>query len=396
MDNGELFPFLHSTPTFPEWAVFARADIDGVVAQEVQSALLSLSEHKHVGDAIYDCLTSNLTSSEQKDVCRQAPPAYFYEKARCDTTREIAEIARQAGLTGSHNGFRTPKSYFHIRTMQAAAGFLEQDERGTFCGRSMVVCHSVCRSINPKITSVFLCLVLVNRRHLHIAHTGAWKCIQASTLYEGISCPVGTYKVKHEIFVKQCAEQGLDCPEGTECFCRPCIHAFEVDVMQIGFDSWNQSSYGAVSDNAGLDADAEIALSVDLIAASIDEDEDFLGCDKMSLCGKFPQRDTAKFVIYDNRERLGSDVRVVMHAGQETLDLPVTPHPNISFLYQFEYTTNTRGISIMEVFFDDVQIPESPFRIETTKADCGDHLKEAVSTILLVQSSPPCRVIIAF
>jgi ABC-type phosphate/phosphonate transport system substrate-binding protein len=132
MDNGELFPFLHSTPTFPEWPVFARADIDRVVAQEVQSALLSFSDHKKVGDAIYDCLTSNLTSSEQKDVCRQAPPAYFYEKARCDTTREIAEIARQAGQAGSHNGFRTPKSYFNIRTMQAAAGFIQQDERGTY------------------------------------------------------------------------------------------------------------------------------------------------------------------------------------------------------------------------------------------------------------------------
>jgi hypothetical protein len=181
--------------------------------------------------------------------------------------------------------------------------------------------------------------------------------------------------VKHEIFVKQCSDQGLDCPEGTQCFCRPCIQAFEVDVMQIGFDSWKQVSYGSASEDA---ADEE-ALSADLIAATIKTDTDFLGCDKMSLCGKFPQRDTAKFVIYDNRERVGSDVSVVMHAGQDTLDLPVMPHPNISFLYEFEYTTNTRGISIMEVFFDGVQIPESPFRVETTRADCGDNLKTAVS-----------------
>jgi hypothetical protein len=147
--------------------------------------------------------------------------------------------------------------------------------------------------------------------------------------------------------------------------------------MQIGFDSWKQVS---VSDKVGSEADADVALSADLIAATIETDEDFLGCDKMSLCGKFPQRDTAKFVLYDNRQRVGSDVRVVMHAGQDTLGLPVTPHPNISFLYEFEYTTNTRGISIMEVFFDGVQIPESPFRIETTSADCGDNLKTAVST----------------
>jgi hypothetical protein len=132
-DNGELFPLLHSTPTFPEWPVYARADMDPVVAMEVQNALLNLADHKMVGDAIYDCLTSNLTSAEQKEVCRQAPPAYFYDEARCDTTREIAEIARLAGLTGSHNGFRNIKSYYYARTVQQAAGFAQQDERGTYC-----------------------------------------------------------------------------------------------------------------------------------------------------------------------------------------------------------------------------------------------------------------------
>jgi hypothetical protein len=236
---------------------------------------------------------------------------------------------------------------------------------------------------------------LPNHRHTRVVRTGTWKCIRANTLYEGISCPEGTYKVKHEIFVKQCADQGLHCPEGTECFCRPCIQAFEVDVMQIGFDSWNQTAYGSASEDTGVDAAVDVSLSVDLIAASLDQDEDILGCDKMSLCGKFHQRDTAMFVLYDNRERVGSDVRVVMHAGQETLDLPVTPHPNISFLYEFEYTTNTRGISIMEVFFDGVQIPESPFRIETTRADCGDNLKTAVSTsqMCILRRSAFCSTI---
>jgi hypothetical protein len=229
----------------------------------------------------------------------------------------------------------------------------------------------------PNINGLSLC-TLMSLLYL-LACVGVWKCIRASTLYEGISCPEGTYKVKQDIFVKQCSDQGLDCPEGTECFCRPCIEAFEVDVMQINFDSWNQSSYGATSDDTASYGTAKESLSADLIASTIEAGEDVTGCDKMSLCGKFPQRDTAKFVLYDNRERVGSEVRVVMHAGQETLDLPVTPHPNISFLYEFEYTTNTRGISIMEVFFDDVQIPESPFRIETTSADCGDHLREAVS-----------------
>ena len=126
-----MFPFLHSTPVFPEWPVFARPDMDRTVAQEVQQALVNLAEHKVVGDAIYECLTSNETTSAQKEICRTAPPAYFYDRARCDTTREIAEIARQAGTAGHHNGFRPPKSHFHLRTMQQAAGFVQKDEKGT-------------------------------------------------------------------------------------------------------------------------------------------------------------------------------------------------------------------------------------------------------------------------
>ena len=149
--------------------------------------------------------------------------------------------------------------------------------------------------------------------------------------------------------------------------------------MQYGFDSWNQSFYGLASED-GSDSDSD--LSADMIGAAYEEDEDIMGCDKMALCGIFRQREVAKFAIHDNRERHDADVKVIMHAGQDTIELPVTPHPNVSFLYEFEYTTNTKGISIMEVFFNGVQIPESPFRVETTSADCGDHLKEAVSQFL--------------
>jgi ABC-type phosphate/phosphonate transport system substrate-binding protein len=131
MDNGELFPFLHSTPTFPEWPFFARQGMDPIVAEEVQNALHNLGAHKKVGDAIYDCIHRNETSSAEKEVCYTAPPAYFVEDARCDTTREIAEIARRAGVAGRHSGFRPPKSHFHLRTMQEAAGFLQKNDLGT-------------------------------------------------------------------------------------------------------------------------------------------------------------------------------------------------------------------------------------------------------------------------
>ena len=44
MDTGELFPFLHSTPVFPEWPLYARQNVDRMVSEEVQLALINRVE----------------------------------------------------------------------------------------------------------------------------------------------------------------------------------------------------------------------------------------------------------------------------------------------------------------------------------------------------------------
>jgi hypothetical protein len=127
MDDGELFPFLHSTPVFPEWPLSAMNTVDRIVSEEVAKAMVNLQWHGLVGEAIHGCIEEAATT-EEMNVCNTMPPVYFDPKARCDTTRELAELAYQAGRAGFHNGFRPPRSHYLVRTMQQDAGFIVQDD----------------------------------------------------------------------------------------------------------------------------------------------------------------------------------------------------------------------------------------------------------------------------
>jgi len=157
MDDGTLFPFLHTTPVFPEWPLAARNHVDRVVSEEVAAALINFGSHARIGEAIDNCREKATTSDEQ-NVCDTMPPTYFDPKARCDTTRELAELAFMAGKAGFHSNFRPPKSHFEVRTMQQDAGFIIKDEYGD------------------------------------------WHCERADTLYDGIFCPEGHFKVRRDEF----------------------------------------------------------------------------------------------------------------------------------------------------------------------------------------------------
>ena len=94
MDTLDLFPFLHSTPVFPEWPLFAKQDVDRMVSEEVALAFINFEYHKIVGDAIHACpdeicqITKDPNCSTE--ICDTAPPVFFDPTARCDTTRELA------------------------------------------------------------------------------------------------------------------------------------------------------------------------------------------------------------------------------------------------------------------------------------------------------------------
>lgn len=129
MDDGSLFPFLHSTPVFPEWPLSAKDDVDRIVSEEVAQAMINFQYHHLVGEKIHDC-REEATSDEEMSICNTMPPAHFYPDARCDTTRALAELAYRAGTAGFHAGFRPPRSHFSVRTMQQDAGFIVEDENG--------------------------------------------------------------------------------------------------------------------------------------------------------------------------------------------------------------------------------------------------------------------------
>ena len=104
----------------------------------------------------------------------------------------------------------------------------------------------------------------------------------------------------------------------------------------------------------------------------------------MSLCARVEQNGELSIHGYDNLQRTNTTVTALVHLGQESKYLDVTPVPGTLNQYQFTFSHSKRGVAILEVFFDGVQIPESPFRIEVTAKDCPMMGMVAVSSQSLV------------
>lgn len=99
----------------------------------------------------------------------------------------------------------------------------------------------------------------------------------------------------------------------------------------------------------------------------------------MSLCGEVPQTEKLVFHVYDNLKRPNATVTALIHLGQHSSPLDVIRVPNTTNQYQFTFSHNKMGVAILEVFFDDIQIPESPFRIDVIEKDCPRRRMVAVS-----------------
>ncbi|CAB9524509.1 activated protein kinase catalytic subunit alpha-1 [Seminavis robusta] len=301
-----LLALSFTAPIFPEWPLAATTHVPADVAAEVQAALLKLDQHKRVGERVKAC-TPEICSIQHcengtiPNICSVAPVEFFDDDSPCDTTRELAELARKAGIAGNHNGFRAPRSYFELRTMQEAAGFLQQDDKGK------------------------------------------WQCIRASTLYESVICPEGHYKVNRDRFNQTCIEAGLPCPEGHDCYCKPCVKAFEVDVYEYSHGRGDVQELSRIG----------------------------TGCDKMDLCGTVEQTKLITFRAIDNKERDNAIVKAKIHMDQSSNEVPVSKVENASYTYEFSFTEDILGVGILEVFVDNKQIPESPFRVQIYPRDCN-------------------------
>jgi hypothetical protein len=88
----------------------------------------------------------------------------------------------------------------------------------------------------------------------------------------------------------------------------------------------------------------------------------------MDLCGVVPQTKEIRFNAQDNLKRDNATVTALMHIGQDERYLSVIETD--PFVYEFSFSHNKRGVAILEVFVDEVQIPDSPIRVEITGRNC--------------------------
>ena len=90
----------------------------------------------------------------------------------------------------------------------------------------------------------------------------------------------------------------------------------------------------------------------------------------MSLCGLVQQQKTIIFRACDNKERENAVVHAVMHVGKQSEDLDIKLVNDTKFCYEITWSHNELGVGILEVFFDNEQIPQSPVRVQVTERDC--------------------------
>ena len=90
----------------------------------------------------------------------------------------------------------------------------------------------------------------------------------------------------------------------------------------------------------------------------------------MSLCGEVEQNSELVFYADDNLSRANATVTALVHFGQESSFLDVHRVSGTPYQYYFKFSHRKRGVAILEVFFDGVQIPESPFRIGVIEKEC--------------------------
>eukprot|EP00529_Nitzschia_sp_RCC80_P006728 CAMPEP_0113493838 /NCGR_PEP_ID=MMETSP0014_2-20120614/28800_1 /TAXON_ID=2857 /ORGANISM="Nitzschia sp." /LENGTH=1552 /DNA_ID=CAMNT_0000387717 /DNA_START=353 /DNA_END=5011 /DNA_ORIENTATION=- /assembly_acc=CAM_ASM_000159 len=189
--DGTPFPFQSSTELYAEWNLAALLHVDPEVSREVQRAMLNVGDFAHIGDVLLDCY-SGAASDGSPTECDQwtledmavamegrdgVPP-----QIRCDTTRSKAFAAAAARTSGKYAEWVPSLSYMQLRSMQEATGFISLDK-----------------------------------------DSGTWRCVRSTEIYDAISCPAGTYRKSRQEVDDGCSSQGLECAEGFQCLCRPCV-----------------------------------------------------------------------------------------------------------------------------------------------------------------------------
>lgn len=183
--DGVPFPFESSSPLYPEWNLASLHHVTDDVAEAVQSAMLAIADHSNVAIAQNKCMEEHNNSQP----CRWEN----MPKARCDTTQQIARIALKAREKGKFSAWQPTLSYMQLRSMQENTGFIKMDPTDNI-----------------------------------------WKCTKSKTLYNSITCPENYYKASEDEVNEACGLQGLDCKDGFQCICSPCVLIVEcIDGVDI-------------------------------------------------------------------------------------------------------------------------------------------------------------------
>lgn len=299
MESGEMFPFLHSTAVFPEWPFSALTGVPPDVQHAVQTALLNYGKY-YLFSQLLNC--SNAQGPTQDDIahCEELRLKLTELGPLCNNTDNLVLLATQGTAASSISSFRTAPSYFEVRsTMEEARFLMLKDEQ--------------------------------------------WHCMNPDKVYDDITCPSGYFKRTEHEYLTGCAEAGLEC-HGKDCFCKPCIKAFDVDVYHL------------------KEGEADPHLDENTV-------ESLPGCEKMSVCAEVYQRQSIIMRIFDNMRRENANVSVIVHARNNQSNLQVTKIPG-TYGYEFVVIDNQSRTQVIDIRINGEAISQSPIRVMVLETDC--------------------------
>ena len=166
------------------------------------------------------------------------------------------------------------------------------------------------------------------------------RCVRAVKIADAVVCPPEHFKKSEEDINSGCEDAGLDC-FGYQCLCSPCVRAFDVD-------------FSPVSDVKPLN-------------------QILRGCSKFQVCGIVEQASAITFRAVDNKARQDSTFWVNVIVGDESESFNMTRSSDskvVAHDFTFNATSRRTGVVIIEVYADESQISESPFRLQVTERDC--------------------------
>ena len=122
--DGKPFPFVSSTPLYPEWNLAAISQVPEEIRSAVQISLMRIGQHIEVVSPLESCFIDDGCAENSiicQDQCFQKISPEWVKN--CDTTAAVAFAAQDAASAGKYAGWSSSDSYMELRNMQEQVGF---------------------------------------------------------------------------------------------------------------------------------------------------------------------------------------------------------------------------------------------------------------------------------